>query len=94
MRLLLRLKIRHPSETQEGQISLATVNTYLWVAVLAKVLGFGSSSGLASSYPISVIGTLVATAILALIVVHRHWGWPLWASSRRCCRFCLLISCS
>ena len=80
LRLLPRLKIRHTWETQEGQIYLASVNTLLLVAVLALVLGFGSSSDLASAYGISVTGTMVATAILALIVVHRHWGWPLWAA--------------
>jgi KUP system potassium uptake protein len=80
LRLLPRLKIRHTSETQEGQIYLGSVNTLLLMAVLALVVGFGSSSALASAYGISVTGTMVVTAILALIVVQRHWGWPLWAA--------------
>jgi KUP system potassium uptake protein len=79
-RLLPRLKIRHTSETQEGQIYLPSVNTLLLIAVLALVLGFGSSSALAGAYGISVTGTMVVTAVLALVVVKRHWGWPLWAA--------------
>jgi KUP system potassium uptake protein len=48
--------------------------------VIALVLTFGSSSGLANAYGIAVTGTMVITAILAMIVVNRHWGWPLWAA--------------
>ena len=81
LRLLPRVKIRHTSETQEGQIYLGSVNALLLLAVLALVVGFGSSSNLASAYGISVTGTMVVTAVLALIVVYRHWGWPLWAAA-------------
>lgn len=81
LRLLPRLKIRHTSETQEGQIYLPAVNTLLLVAVLALVVGFATSSSLANAYGISVTGTMVVTAALALIVVNRHWGWPLWAAT-------------
>ena len=81
LRLFPRMKIRHTSETQAGQIYLPSVNSFLLVAVLALVLAFGSSSALANAYGISVTGTMVVTAILALIVVHKHWHWPLWAAS-------------
>ena len=81
LRLLPRMKIRHTSETQAGQIYLPSVNSLLMLAVLALVLAFGSSSALANAYGISVTGTMVVTAILALIVVHKHWHWPLWAAS-------------
>lgn len=40
--------------------------------VIALVLIFGSSSGLANAYGIAVTGTMVITAILATIVVWRH----------------------
>ena len=81
LRLFPRMKIRHTSETQAGQIYLPSVNSFLMLAVLALVLAFGSSSALANAYGISVTGTMVVTAILALIVVHKHWHWPLWAAS-------------
>jgi KUP system potassium uptake protein len=90
LRLLPRLKIRHTSETQEGQIYLPAVNTLLLLAVLALVAGFGSSSGLASAYGISVTGTMVVTAVLALVVVNRHWGWPLWAATALILPFLLI----
>lgn len=90
LRLLPRLKIRHTSETHEGQIYLGSVNALLMLAVLALVVGFGSSSSLASAYGISVTGTMVVTAVLALIVVYRHWGWPLWAATALILPFLLI----
>lgn len=90
LRLLPRLKIRHTSETQAGQIYLGSVNALLLTAVLALVMGFGSSSSLASAYGISVTGTMVVTAVLALIVVNRHWGWPLWAATALILPFLLI----
>lgn len=80
LKLLPRMKIRHTSETQVGQIYLPGVNGLLLLAVLTLVLAFGSSSGLASAYGISVTGTMVVTAVLALIVVHLHWRWRLWTA--------------
>lgn len=90
LRLLPRLKIRHTSETQEGQIYLPSVNALLLVAVLALVVGFGNSGDLASAYGISVTGTMVVTAVLALIVVNKHWGWPLWAATLLIAPFLLI----
>ncbi len=78
LRLLPRMYIRHTSEQQQGQIYLPVVNALLMVGVLALVMAFGSSSDLASAYGISVTGTMVVTATLAMIVAHRHWGMPLW----------------
>ncbi len=80
LKLLPRMNIYHTSETQKGQIYLPGVNTLLAFAVILLVLAFGSSSGLASAYGIAVTGTMVITAILALIVVHKHWIWSLGRS--------------
>jgi len=74
LRLLPRMRIRHTSEAQEGQIYMPAVNQGLLVAVLALVVVFGSSSALASAYGIAVTGTMVVTAMLAMIVAHKHWG--------------------
>lgn len=90
LRLLPRLKIRHTSETQVGQIYLPSVNALLLVAVLALVMGFGNSAALAHAYGISVTGTMVVTAVLALIVVNKHWGWPLWAATLLMAPFLLI----
>ena len=80
LRLLPRMRIRHTSDAQEGQIYMPAVNNGLLAAVLALVLIFGSSSALASAYGIAVTGTMVVTATLAMIVAHKHWGMPVWAA--------------
>lgn len=80
LKLLPRMRMQHTSDTQEGQIYMPGVNVLLLLGVLALVLAFGSSSKLANAYGIAVTGTMVATALLALIVVHKHWNWPLPAA--------------
>jgi KUP system potassium uptake protein len=80
LRLLPRMRVRHTSAAQSGQIYIPAVNTLLLLGVLALVLAFSSSSNLASAYGIAVTGTMVVTALLAIIVLHRHWRWPLWAA--------------
>ncbi|WP_347268783.1 potassium transporter Kup [Paracoccus sp. (in: a-proteobacteria)] len=80
LRMLPRMKIRHTSDEHLGQIFMPGVNRLLMVAVLALVVIFGSSSGLAAAYGISVTGTMVITALLAMIVAHKHWRLPLWLS--------------
>ncbi|MBC7737365.1 MAG: potassium transporter Kup [Candidatus Saccharibacteria bacterium] len=74
LRLLPRMRIRHTSDAQEGQIYMPAVNQALLIAVLILVVSFGNSSALASAYGIAVTGTMVVTATLAMIVAHKHWG--------------------
>ncbi len=78
LRLLPRMKIRHTSDEHQGQIYMPGVNRWLMCAVLALVVIFGSSSSLASAYGISVTGTMVVTALLAMVVAWKHWRLPLW----------------
>jgi KUP system potassium uptake protein len=73
--LLPRLEIRHTSETQVGQIFMPKVNLLLLIGVLLLVGLFRSSSALASAYGISVTGTMVVTGLMAMVVVHRVWGF-------------------
>src|SRR4051795_12624025 len=79
--LLPRMEIRHTSEALFGQIYMPRVNLLLLVGVLLLVALFRSSSALASAYGIAVTGTMVVTAMMALIVVWRVWHWPLWAAA-------------
>ena len=76
LRLLPRMRIRHTSDEQEGQIYMPAVNTCLLLAVITLVLAFGTSSSLAAAYGIAVTGTMVVTATLAIIVAHKTWGLP------------------
>jgi KUP system potassium uptake protein len=75
--LLPRLEIRHTSEALFGQIYMPRVNTLLLVGVLLLVALFRSSSALASAYGIAVTGTMVVTALMAIVVIRQVWGWPL-----------------
>ncbi len=75
--LLPRLEIRHTSESQSGQIYMPGVNWLLLAAVLMLVLAFGNSTDLASAYGIAVTGEMVITSLLAFVVFHRAWRWPL-----------------
>jgi len=75
--LLPRLEIRHTSEALFGQIYMPRVNSLLFVGVLLLVALFRSSGALASAYGIAVTGTMVVTAMMAIIVIWRVWRWPL-----------------
>jgi len=65
-----------------GQIYIPQINWLLLTAVLFLVLGFGSSSGLASAYGFAVTGTMAITTVLAGFVARKvwHWRWPLVAA--------------
>jgi KUP system potassium uptake protein len=73
-----RMAISHTSDQQIGQIYLAGINWTLLFAVVALVLGFGSSSNLAAAYGIAVTGTMFITDLLAFVVARYVWGWPFW----------------
>ena len=70
-----RLEVQHTSAKQIGQIYLPVINWVLLAAVIALVIGFGSSSRLASAYGIAVTGTMLATDVLAYCVARWLWGW-------------------
>jgi KUP system potassium uptake protein len=77
---LPRMPVLHTSSTTAGQIYMPTVNWILLAAVAAAVIGFGSSSKLASAYGIAVMGTMLATTFLTFFVIRGGWGYPLWLS--------------
>jgi KUP system potassium uptake protein len=79
--LLPRLEVRHTSAAQAGQIYMPRVNWLLLAGVVLLVLLFRSSSALASAYGIAVTGTMVVTAIMAIVVIHKVWGWPAWGAA-------------
>ena len=75
---LPRMTIRHTSAQTMGQIYVPVVNWILLAVVAAAVVGFGSSTRLASAYGVSVMGTMLVTTVLTFFVVHYSWGYPLW----------------
>ena len=74
---LPRMAIRHTSASIIGQIYVPVVNWTLLVVVLVAVVGFGSSSRLASAYGVAVMGTMLVTTILTFFVIRYGWGYPL-----------------
>jgi KUP system potassium uptake protein len=75
---LPRLTIRHTSRREVGQVYVPAINWGIFVAVVALVVGFGSSTGLASAYGIAVTGTLAIDTLLFFFVVRVLWRKPLW----------------
>ncbi len=70
-----RMAVRHTSEREMGQVYMPWINWALLAAVLALVVGFGSSSALASAYGIAVTGTMAIDSILLFFVISRLWKW-------------------
>jgi KUP system potassium uptake protein len=75
---LPRLQIRHTSDSEIGQVYLPAVNWFLLIAVVALVLGFGSSTKLGSAYGIAVTGTITADTLLFLVIAKELWKKPGW----------------
>jgi KUP system potassium uptake protein len=75
---LPRLQIRHTSATEIGQVYLPAVNWFLLIAVVALVLGFGSSTKLGAAYGIAVTGTITADTLLFLVIARALWKKPGW----------------
>lgn len=73
---LPRMSILHTSAQESGQIYLPAVNWVLLAGVLAAVILFGSSSGLASAYGIAVTLTMMITTLLTFFVVLYRWNFP------------------
>src|SRR5262249_52674055 len=70
-----RLTIVHTSARERGQVYMPQVNTFLFVGVLALVLGFKNSSNMANAYGIAVTGIMVATTLLAYLYLRHCRGW-------------------
>ncbi|HEX6633040.1 MAG TPA: potassium transporter Kup [Usitatibacter sp.] len=75
---LPRMAVRHTSATTMGQIYVPAVNWMLLVVVALAVIGFGSSSRLASAYGVAVMGTMLVTTFLAFFVIRYRWGYAFW----------------
>ena len=75
--LLPRMQVLHTSAVEAGQIYVPFVNWTVMVAVLLAMLGFGSSSALASAYGIAVTVTMFITTFLTFFVVRYGWGYRL-----------------
>ncbi|MGH8641503.1 MAG: potassium transporter Kup [Burkholderiales bacterium] len=74
---LPRMNIVHTSPSVIGQVYIPAINWILLAAVLSAVIGFGSSSELASAYGVAVTATLLMDTLLTFFVIRYGWGYPL-----------------
>ncbi|MBL8250219.1 MAG: potassium transporter Kup [Candidatus Competibacter sp.] len=78
---LPRMRIVHTSHMEAGQIYVPFTNWTLYIAVMALVFGFQSSSNLAAAYGIAVTGTMMIDTILVSFVVFLAWRWNPWLAA-------------
>jgi len=75
---LPRMSVVYTSAKEIGQIYVPGINWTLLLAVVAAVLGFGSSTALGSAYGIAVTGTMLITTVLTFFVIRYAWHYN-WA---------------
>ena len=73
-----RTNIQHTSSKEIGQIYIPQMNWFLLAAIIALVLGFRTSSNLATAYGVSVTAAMMVDTLLACTVARRLWGWNPW----------------
>jgi KUP system potassium uptake protein len=75
-----RILVIQTSSEEIGQIYIPSVNWMLMITTILLVLGFGSSSNLASAYGVAVSTTMLITTILIFFITREKWRWhPLLA---------------
>ncbi|RFU45382.1 potassium transporter Kup [Paraburkholderia sp. DHOC27] len=72
---LPRMNVVYTSSREIGQIYVPGINWTLLIAVVAAVLGFGSSTALGSAYGIAVTGTMLITTLLTFFVIRYAWHY-------------------
>jgi KUP system potassium uptake protein len=82
-----RMEVRHTSGEEHGQIFIPKLNTMLAIGCAALVIGFQSSTALASAYGIAVTLTMLATTALFYFVSQRLWHWSPWKAGLFCAVF-------
>jgi KUP system potassium uptake protein len=73
-----RLRVRHTSADEIGQVYVSKVNLMLFVGVVSLVLGFQNSESLASAYGISVTGAMAVDTVLVAYFMIAVRGWNKW----------------
>ncbi len=73
-----RLRVKHTSPEEMGQVYVSKINILLFVGVVVLVLGFKSSEHLASAYGVSVTGAMAIDTVLAGFLFVAIRGWSKW----------------
>jgi KUP system potassium uptake protein len=74
---LPRMNVVQTSASERGQIYIHGANWVLLLVIIAAIIGFASSTGLASAYGVAVSGTMLVTTILTFFVIRFAWGYNL-----------------
>ena len=72
-----RLRIRHTSAREIGQIYIPSVNWTLMLCSIGLVLAFRASTNLAAAYGVAVTATMGITTALLSVVERERWHWSL-----------------
>jgi KUP system potassium uptake protein len=75
---LPRMQILHTSTKEAGQVYIPFVNWAQYMLVVAVVVGFGSSSAIASAYGMSVTGSMMIETVMTFFVIRFGWKYKLW----------------
>ena len=73
---LPRMAIKHTSHETMGQIYIPSINWMLMIGTIATVIGFGSSTALATAYGVSVTGTMLITSVMLIVAMRKRASMP------------------
>jgi KUP system potassium uptake protein len=76
---LPRMRIRHTSAREIGQIYIPSVNWALMIAAILLVVTFRASTNLAAAYGVAVTATMGITTLLLAVVERERWKWAMAA---------------
>ena len=74
---LPRLRVKHTSEEEIGQVYVPPVNWALLVAIVFLIIEFRSSDNLGAAYGIAVTGMMTISSGLAFLYARTVWHWSL-----------------
>jgi KUP system potassium uptake protein len=72
---LPRIRVRHTSAREMGQIYISSINWALMLAAIGLVVTFQKSTNLAAAYGVAVTATMAVTTMLFASFAHERWGW-------------------
>ena len=73
-----RIRVRHTSSEEIGQVYVSKVNLFLLLCVELLVMTFHSSDNLAAAYGIAVTGSMAIDTALAYFVLTSLYKWNKW----------------
>jgi len=77
---LPRIRIRHTSAREIGQIYIPSVNWLLMFAAIGLVIAFQRSGELAAAYGVAVTATMGITTTHIAVYAKDRWGWPFFGA--------------